>query len=249
MKNLNKALILTMTTGAISLTGAIQADAHGLGDTDFKVTADVLNVRTQPNTTTGVVVKRLNQGAVVRPVELNKDKTWARIGKDQWVSFKYLKMIDDCNIPVNGDDYTYIEPTDYIITATSLNVRKAANTNSTVLRTVKKGDVVKVSKMDGKWLFAENMGWIHGDYAKKFVGGSNTAAPSFKEETVSMRQLNITANVLNVRQDPTTDSKVIRKLYKGDHFNMSTQAPFFRCGVSAPFYFRKEIKSLKEYLL
>ena len=33
--------------------------------------------------------------------------------------------------------------------------------------------------------------------------------------------------------------------FRYDHFNMSTQAPFFRCGVSAPFYFRKEIKSLK----
>ena len=40
-----------------------------------------------------------------------------------------------------------------------------------------------------------------------------------------------------------------QNLIVNDHFNMSTQAPFFRCGVSAPFYFRKEIKSLKEYLL
>ena len=40
---------------------------------------------------------------------------------------------------------------------------------------------------------------------------------------------------------------LIIKLYSHshDHFNMSAQAPDFRHGDSAPFYFDKEIKSLE----
>lgn len=39
--------------------------------------------------------------------------------------------------------------------------------------------------------------------------------------------------------------KSIKDLTNGDHFNMSAQAPDFRHGDSAPFYFDKEIKSLE----
>lgn len=219
MKNLEKAIILTMATGAISLTAAtVQADAYGLGDTDFKVTATALNVRTEPNTTTGVVTKKLKQGDVVRPVELSADKAWARIGKNAWVSFQYLKMIDNCTIPENGSEYKSIEPTAYIVTANSLNLRKEPSAASEKMGCFNKGKVVYATKANGKWLYVEDGhidGWIHSDYAKKFVGESNTTTPNFKEETVSMRQLTVTANSLNVRKNPTTDSSVITKFSKG----------------------------------
>lgn len=227
MKNLNKALLLTMTTGAISLTAAVQADAYGLGDTDFKVTATVLNVRTEPNTTTGVVTKKLKQGDVVRPVELSSDKTWARIGKNQWVSFQYLEMIDNCTIPENGVEYESIETTAYVVTANSLNLRKEPSTASAKIGSFKKGQVVYATKTNGKWLYVEEGhidGWIHSDYATKFVGESNTATPSFKEETIAMRQLTVTANVLNVRQNPTTDSKVLTKFSKGKQIMTNAQS-------------------------
>lgn len=227
MKNLEKAIILTMTTGVISLTGAIHANAQGLGDTDFKVKATVLNVRTEPNTTTGIVTKKLKQGDVVRPVELSSDKAWARIGANQWVSFQYLEMIDNCTIPENGSEYKSIEPTAYIVTANSLNLRKEPSTASTKMGSFKKGQVVYASKTNGKWLYVEEGhidGWIHSDYATKFVGESNTVTPSFKEETIAMRELTVTANVLNVRQNPSTDSKVLTKFSKGKQIMTNTQS-------------------------
>lgn len=227
MNNLNKTIAMTMTIGAISLTGAIQADAQGLGDTDFKVTASALNVRTEPNTTTGVVKRKLQRGAVVTPIELSQDKAWAKIGEKEWVSFQYLEMIDNCTIPENGIEYQSIEPTAYVVTADSLNLRKEPSAKSTKMGSFKKGQKVYATKTNGKWLYVEEGhvdGWIHGDYATKFVGGSNVTTPSFKEETIAMRQLTVTANVLNVRQNPTTDSKVLTKFSKGKQIMTNAQS-------------------------
>lgn len=227
MNNLNKTIAMTMTIGAISLTGAIQADAQGLGDTDFKVTASALNVRTEPNTTTGVVKRKLQRGAVVTPIELSQDKAWAKIGEKEWVSFQYLKMIDNCTIPENGIEYQSIEPTAYVVTADSLNLRKEPSAKSTKMGSFKKGQKVYATKTNGKWLYVEEGhvdGWIHGDYATKFVGGSNATTPSFKEETIAMRQLTVTANTLNVREYPTTDSKILTKFSKGKQVMTNTQS-------------------------
>lgn len=227
MNNLNKTIAMTMTIGAISLTGAIQADAQGLGDTDFKVTASALNVRTEPNTTTGVVKRKLQRGAVVTPIELSQDKAWAKIGEKEWVSFQYLEMIDNCTIPENGIEYQSIEPTAYVVTADSLNLRKEPSAKSTKMGSFKKGQKVYATKTNGKWLYVEEGhvdGWIHGDYATKFVGGSNVTTPSFKEETIAMRQLTVTANTLNVREYPTTDSKILTKFSKGKQVMTNTQS-------------------------
>lgn len=227
MNNLNKTIAMTMTIGAISLTGAIQADAQGLGDTDFKVTASALNVRTEPNTTTGVVKRKLQRGAVVTPIELSQDKAWAKIGEKEWVSFQYLEMIDNCTIPENGIEYQSIKPTAYVVTADSLNLRKEPSAKSTKMGSFKKGQKVYATKTNGKWLYVEEGhvdGWIHGDYATKFVGGSNVTTPSFKEETIAMRQLTVTANTLNVREYPTTDSKILTKFSKGKQVMTNTQS-------------------------
>ena len=226
MNNLEKAIVMTMATGVISLAGVIQADAHGLGDTDFKVKASVLNVRTEPSTTTGVVKRKLKQGAVVRPVELTQDRNWARIGENEWVSFGYLEMIDNSTIPENGTEYPSIKPTKYIITASSLNLRKEPSTNSSIVGKFNKNQVVHATKTHGKWLYVEDghiNGWIHGNYAKEYSTQNNKPADkpvnkpsaSIKEETISMRELEVKVSSLNIRKGPSTDSAIVGNLKKG----------------------------------
>ena len=226
MNNLGKAFVLTLGTAGVALTmGGIQADACGLGSTDFKVTASVLNVRTEPNTCTGVVVKKLKAGTVVRPVELSANKAWAKIGERQWVSMSYLQMMDNHTIPNNEADYKAINPTDYIITTSSLNVRKSPSTSSSVIGSVKKDDIVTVTKVHNAWLYVKNVGWIHGNYAKKFiVESNNNVKPQFKETTIAMRELTVTATSLNVRSGPGTNYSVIDTFKKGRTVMTNTQS-------------------------
>lgn len=221
MKNIiGKAMMMT-TVGAVTLTTmAIQADACGLGSTDFKVTASVLNVRTTPGTG-GQVVAKLKQGSIVRPTELKNG--WAKIGTNKWVSFNYLEMIDNCTIPENGVSYTEIEPTAYIVNADSLNLRNEPSTNAKVITSFAKGKKVYASKTHGKWLFVtdgHNEGWVNGGYAKKATTENNTTAqkPSatITEEKVNMRELKvINTDSLNIRKGPGTEYEIVGTLKKG----------------------------------
>lgn len=217
MRNLDKAIVMAMTTGVISLAGVIQSDAHGLGDTDFRVTASVLNVRTEPNTSTGVVTRKLQQGAIVRPVELTKDRAWARIGQNEWVSFDYLEMIDNSTIPENGTEYASIKPTKYIVNTDVLNLRAEPSTSSKVLDKLYKNEVVTATKKNGSWLYIDdysNKGWIHSDYAKVYSQGSNSSN-TIVEETVAMRELTVNTDVLNIRKGPSTSTEIVGKLKRG----------------------------------
>ena len=220
MKNLDKAIVMAMTTGVISLSGVIQSEACGLGDTDFRVTASVLNVRTEPNTSTGVVTRKLQKGTVVRPVELTKDRTWARIGQNEWVSFDYLEMIDNSTNHENGA--SSIQPTKYVVNTDVLNLRAQPSTESKVLDKLYKGEVVTVTKKNGSWLYVDdysNKGWIHSDYAKVYSQGGNSSNTTV-EETVAMRELTVNTDVLNIRKGPSTNTEIVGKLKRG-HSRMS----------------------------
>ena len=220
MNNLSKTIIMT-ASGVLAMTGlAIQADACGLGDADFTVTADVLNVRNQPGTH-GSVVSKLKKGQTVRPTALKNG--WAKIGEGKWVAFDYLKMIDNCTIPENGEDYQEIEITTYEVTADVLNGRKEPSTNAKIVAKLKKGEKVYATKEHKNWLFVDYGHyevWVSKDYVKKVEANQNNTSTqnpsvSVKEETVSMRELEVTATSLNVRKGPGTNYGVARTLKKG----------------------------------
>lgn len=222
MTNFGKSIIVTTATGVLALAGmSIQADACGLGDVDFKVTTDCLNVRTGPGTSYPVATK-LNRGATVRPTEL-KDG-WAKIGTNRWVSRGYITMIDNCTIPENGESYTEIEPTPYIINTNSLNIRREPSTNAKIDGAFTRGMKVFATKTHGKWLYAtdgHNEGWINGGYTKKATNENNTTtqkpSSSIKEEKVTMRELTVKdTDSLNIRKGPGTNYAKTGTLKRGE---------------------------------
>ncbi len=128
------------------LIGIATAAVFGLGiftssaNAETVVTTDVLNVRENPTTESKVVGKLLNGNKI--DVQ-NTENGWSKItldGKDAFVSAEFTKSI-------------------YYVTANVLNVRAEANTNSEILGTLKKDDMIETTnQVQNEWLQFEYNG-------------------------------------------------------------------------------------------
>ncbi|MBE7119504.1 cell wall-binding protein EntA [Bacillus cereus] len=128
------------------LIGIATAAVFGLGiftssaNAETVVKTDVLNVRENP-TTESKVVGKLQNGHKLDV--LNTENGWSQIkldGKDAFVSAEFTKN-------------------SYYVTANVLNVRAEANTNSEILGTLKKDDMIETTnQVQNEWLQFEYNG-------------------------------------------------------------------------------------------
>ncbi|MBO1583260.1 SH3 domain-containing protein, partial [Bacillus sp. XF8] len=128
------------------LIGIATAAVFGLGifttsaQAETVVTTDVLNVRENPTTESQVVGKLLNGHKLD---VTNTENGWSQIklnDKDVFVSSEFTKSI-------------------YYVTANVLNVRAEANTNSEILGTLKKDDMIETTnQVQNGWLQFEYNG-------------------------------------------------------------------------------------------
>jgi 3D (Asp-Asp-Asp) domain-containing protein/SH3-like domain-containing protein len=128
------------------LIGIATAAVFGLGiftssaSAETVVKTDVLNVRENP-TTESKVVGKLQNGHKLDV--LNTENGWSQIkldGKDAFVSAEFTKN-------------------SYYVTANVLNVRAEANTNSEILGTLKKDDMIETTnQVQNEWLQFEYNG-------------------------------------------------------------------------------------------
>ena len=224
--NLDKAVIATISAGlAVSTLGTIKADACGIGDVDFKVVkTDSLNVRTEPNTKS-LVKRKLKNGDIVRPLELNESKTWARIGKNEWVSLAYLEMMHDDSKHENEVEYEKVDFTPYIVNIENLELRETPYASSMVVGKFTKGTKVFATEKCGSWIKIEDghiEGWVVVDFLKpcssedtnsNTTNNNNTAekpSTSLKEETIPTKKLKLkeTINSAKIRKGPSMDADV-----------------------------------------
>ncbi|MDM5157306.1 cell wall-binding protein EntA [Bacillus sp. DX1.1] len=128
------------------LIGIATAAVFGLGiftssaQAETIVTTDVLNVRENPTTESQVVGKLLDGHKLD---VTNTQNGWLQVkldGKDAFVSSEFTKSI-------------------YYVTANVLNVRAEANTNSEILGTLKKDDIIETTnQVQNGWLQFEYNG-------------------------------------------------------------------------------------------
>lgn len=99
-----------------------------------------------------------------------------------------------------------------VITTDGLRVRKGPGTNYGVLGTIQKGAAYKVKSTEGSWVKIQTPygdGWV----ANEFVKFSGTQK---KSSSGSSQTGKITADSLNVRNDPSLQSDIIGKLNSGE---------------------------------
>lgn len=100
------------------------------------------------------------------------------------------------------------------VTVSSLNVRKEPNVNSPIKTTIRKHEVYTIIEEKNGWgLLKSKVGWIN--LSEAYVEKVTTAKLTFKEYKVR-----VTADVLNVRKYPTTDSAITQQVKKGQVYTI-----------------------------
>lgn len=95
----------------------------------------------------------------------------------------------------------------YEINTNVLNIRAGVGTTYKIIDSIKLGEKVTITKIDGQWGYVEDKnGWISLAYTK-FVKAETEAFKQYIIRTI--------ADVLNGRKEPTTNSEIVCKLNKG----------------------------------
>ncbi len=98
-----------------------------------------------------------------------------------------------------------------------LNVRQEASTGAKVLGQLKNGETVTVTGKEGAWLRIDYQGkaaYVHGDY---------TTFAADPEAPKAIGTAQVTASVLNIRQEPSTEAGVLGQLKNGESLSVAGQ--------------------------
>ena len=179
------------------------------------ITTTSLRVRSAANTNSAIL-GYLKQGEKI--TVLGKANGWAKIahkGKEGYVSLKFVKL-EGASAEKPAEN---IEPGPQetgTITATSLRVRSAANTNSTILGYLKQGEKITVLGKANGWAKITYKG-KEGYVSLKFVQistSSNTNNGNNGQVTEERGIVN--TSLLNVRQGPSTSAPIVARLKNGE---------------------------------
>ena len=125
-------------------------------------------------------------------------------------NFNNSILLKGCN---NTTNITPLKSIGYgIVTASTLNVRESASTNSKIVGTLNRGEKVEIEKKVGNWYstyFGNHGGYVSADYMD-IVGASNPQPKTIPTNGT------VTANTLNVRSGPGINYKIIGQLNQGE---------------------------------
>ncbi|MED2710652.1 MULTISPECIES: SH3 domain-containing protein [Bacillus cereus group] len=179
------------------------------------VTANVLRVRTQPNTSSAIM-GRVYEGKVLQVI--GEDNGWLKInhnGKVGYVSSQFVKD-SGSNGGDNNNGKFQVASGDYKVNVSSLRVRTGPSTSHTILGSMYKGQVVRVTGEVQNWFKINYKGqdaYISKDYISK--SGSN-ANEQQNNVTVQADGIYIVdATSLRVRTGPATYHSVIGGVLNG----------------------------------
>lgn len=198
------------------------------------ITGDVLNVRSLPRNGASVQ-SYVMQGTIVDIVaeaQGNNGHLWGKLSSGGWICLLYTAVGDAGHsyqgnftaMPQKTSETPAASDPDAVIcsgkiTASTLNVRKSASTSSEIVGSLKSGESVSIVELASgnglDWGRLSSGGWV----AMKYIStgsstGSSGSSASSSGTAVSISGT-ITADLLNVRQVPST-GKVVATLKNGE---------------------------------
>lgn len=174
------------------------------------INTQVLNIRQNPTTNSSIIGK-VNKNEKYNIIE--EFNNWIKINKNNqegWISKDYVIVEQNANNTAEQNNNVNTIIKEKVVTATKLNVRSNPSTTATIVSVISKNTVVNVLDTQNGWdkININNItGWVSNNYLANYT-------TTGKQENVvnSEKTLVITANVLNVRNNPTTNSAVIGSL-------------------------------------
>ncbi len=184
------------------------------------ITADVLNIRSNHNTSSSIIGK-INYNTKVSILEISNG--WYKIKYNNttgWISGEYVKLASNSNTVQTPNTES---SKNGIVTATALNVRSAGNTNSRIIGSLSKNAKVQIISTSNGWhkiKYNNTTGFVSGEYintsstnSNSGNGTNNNNSNSSTDSTVKSTGI-VNADALNVRSSGNTSSKIVGTLYK-----------------------------------
>lgn len=152
-----------------------QPPATGGAYGSITVTTGLLNVRSAPDVTNGLILTKIPRGATYNIVGRNADSTWWQIdvnGRAGWVSGFYVNAVVSGSVPVTSSG-TVPPPaaaTGYsLVTRANLNVRAGAGTQFPVMTVISRGRSAQIlgRNSNSTWWqvnYEGTVGWVHGGF-------------------------------------------------------------------------------------
>ncbi|WP_346869224.1 SH3 domain-containing protein [Clostridium sp. UBA5119] len=219
----DKALkvLCTLATGtaiATSMQVIAIADSAQTSNSSYNssvtgtITADVLNIRSNHNTSSNIIGK-INYNTKVSILEISNG--WYKIKYNNttgWISGEYVKLDNNSN--------TVQASKNGIVTATALNVRSSGNTNSRIIGSLSKNAKVQIISTSNGWhkiKYNNTTGFVSAEYintsSTNTNSGNGTNNNSSTDSTVKSTGF-VNADALNVRSSGNTSSKIVGTLYE-----------------------------------
>ncbi|MGE7603989.1 SH3 domain-containing protein [Peribacillus sp. NPDC097675] len=175
------------------------------------VTASSLILRKLNNTSSNSLAT-LSKGTVV---EIKSTKgNWLQVyvsskKKTGWVSKTYISS----SKPTATAKPAVVTTTMYYVTASSLYVRKSANTTSEKLATIKKDEAVTYMKKSGDWAYVKTASGINGWASLSYLSKKKPAATTVADKGTTYY---VTAGELYVRKSGNSNAEKVTTLKKGE---------------------------------
>ncbi|MEK4407476.1 SH3 domain-containing protein [Bacillus sp. FSL L8-0642] len=182
------------------------------------INATSLRVRSAANTSS-TILGTLKNGEKV--TVLGKANGWAKIsyqGKEGYVSLEFVKLEAGKQEEKPAEDITNGKQEVGTINATSLRVRSAANTSSTILGTLKNGEKVTVLGKANGWAkisYQGKEGYVSLEFITIGKDSIDPTNPTNPGQVIEERAV-VNASLLNVRKGPSTGAAAVGHLKNGE---------------------------------
>lgn len=175
---------------------------------NYRVTANVLRIRTGPGTAYDIVGALL-RNQIVPGDQISGD--WVHVtapdGKVGWSHRGFLELIEETPPPTPSD-------VSYRVDATTLNLRQGPGTNYAAIGTLKKGEVVEglAVSADEQWAQVRTKGGTTGWASLKYMTKVIVAPPPGPTDILMI----VTTDRLNIRSGPGTGYSVVGQASRGE---------------------------------
>ncbi|MFR1710335.1 MAG: SH3 domain-containing protein [Clostridium sp.] len=208
------AIAASMQTAAIADPAQTSSSSY-ISTTTGTVTADVLNIRSNPNTSSNII-GRLNYNSKVSIIEISNG--WYKVKFNNttgWISGQYVKLDNNSN--------SVQASTTGIVTADVLNVRSGASTSNSVIGSISKNTKVQIISTSNGWhkvKYNNTTGFVSAEYisissdnGNAGNNNSNNGNNNSSNNTVISTGI-VNADALNVRSGASTSNSIIGSLSK-----------------------------------
>jgi len=184
------------------------------------VTANVLRVRTQPNTSSAIM-GRVYEGKVLQVI--GEENGWLKINHNGKVGYVSSQFVIDgsSNGSDNNNGKFQVASGDYKVNVSSLRVRTGPSTSHTILGSIHKGQVVQVTGEIQEWVkinYSGKTAYISKDYISKSGSNANVDQTNEQQKNVTVQTDGtyiVNATSLRVRTGPATYHSVIGGVLNG----------------------------------